>query len=234
MSNWAPAILNGCIAFAQRALPAACVLCGAGADGERLCSGCEADLPPLPRSRCAVCALPLPAGNTCATCLERMPSYDAIYAAYAYGFPIDALIHAYKYRAHLSIAPLLAAALAREARTDVDALVPMPLAAQRLRERGFNQAFEIARHLGRNLRVPVLVDACRKVTDTPPQAALPWSARAKNVRGAFVCDVDLTGKRVAIVDDVMTTGATLNELARNLKRAGAAHVSGWVVARTLR
>jgi ComF family protein len=151
-----------------------------------------------------------------------------------YGFPVDALIHAYKYGARLSIGPLLAAALAREASLDVDAIVPMPLAAARLRSRGFNQAHELARCLARVLHLPVLADACRKVADTPPQAALPWNARAANVRGAFVCDIDMARKRVAIVDDVMTTGSTLDELARVLKRAGAAHVRGWIVARTLR
>jgi predicted amidophosphoribosyltransferase len=83
------------------------------------------------------------------------------------------------------------------------------------------------------MRVPLLAGACRKVRDTPPQAQLPWKARAANVRGAFVCDADLAGMSVAVVDDVMTTGATLDELARNLKRAGATRVSGWVVARTL-
>lgn len=226
--------MNHCLALAQRAAPMACVLCGAGIAIGRLCGGCAADLPRLPRARCRICALPLPAGDTCATCVERAPSYDAIDAAYAYGFPVDALIHAYKYGSRLSIGPLLAAALAREACAEVDALIPMPLAAARLRSRGFNQAHELARHLGRALRVPVLAGACRKVADTPPQAALPWSARAANVRGVFVCDADMSGKRLAIVDDVMTTGATIDELARNLKHAGAAHVRGWVVARTLR
>jgi ComF family protein len=110
----------------------------------------------------------------------------------------------------------------------------MPLAAARLRERGFNQAQELARRIGRALALPVMSNACRKVADTLPQAALRWTERARNVRGAFVCDADLSGKRVAIVDDVLTTGATLNELAKNIKRAGAAQVHGWVVARTLR
>jgi ComF family protein len=110
----------------------------------------------------------------------------------------------------------------------------MPLASARLRSRGFNQAHELARLAGRRLGVPVLAHACRKVTDTAPQAALPWNERASNVRGAFVCDANLTGMKVAIVDDVMTTGATLGELSKNLKRAGAVHVSCWVVARTLK
>jgi predicted amidophosphoribosyltransferase len=110
----------------------------------------------------------------------------------------------------------------------------MPLSDVRLRERGFNQACEVARAAARASGLRLYTDACRKVIDTPPQAGLAWKARAQNVRRAFVCDADLSGRRVAIVDDVMTTGATMNALARSVKRAGAAYVCGWVVARTLK
>jgi ComF family protein len=163
-----------------------------------------------------------------------MPAYDRVCAAYAYGFPVDALIHSFKYRGNLALVRALAGSVAQLATSPVDALIPMPLSAARLRERGFNQAQELARHLGRSCNLPIFEGACRKVADTVPQAALPWEERARNVRRAFVCDADLSGLRVAVVDDVVTTGATLNELARNLKRAGALHVSGWVIARTLR
>ena len=181
-----------------------------------------------------MCALPLPSGSLCGDCLEHPPAYDSVAAAYCYAFPVDALVRALKYNGDLTLAPLLGRRLACEAKAPVDAIVPMPLAAARLRERGFNQAHELARHIGRTLGLPVLGSACRRVTDTAPQAALPWAERARNVRAAFVCDIDLSGKRIAVVDDVMTTGATLNEVAGNLKRAGAAYVSGWVVARTPR
>ena len=199
-----------------------------------LCAPCESSLPRLPDLRCEVCALPLTAGGRCGACLTKAPAYDAVSVPYVYGFPVDALIQAYKYGGDLALAPLLASTLAPVEDAHVDALIPMPLSAARLRERGFNQAHELARHLGRRFRLPVLANAARKIAHTAPQAALPWKERARNVRGAFVCDADLTGRHVAIVDDVMTTGATLSELARNLKRAGAARVSGWVVARTLR
>jgi ComF family protein len=181
-----------------------------------------------------VCALPLPSGGTCGDCLEHPPRYDAVTAAHPYAFPIDALVHAFKYAGNLSLAPLLASNLVAAAHARVDAIVPMPLAKARLRERGFNQAHELARHIGSALEIPVLAAACRKVAETAPQAALPWSERAKNVRGAFVCDSSVAGKRIAVVDDVMTTGATLNEISRNLKQAGASCVYGWVLARTLR
>lgn len=188
----------------------------------------------MPAPRCATCALPLPSGHICGACLERAPRYDCITAAAPYAFPVDKLVQAFKYGGDLSLARLLAGALGRAVVRDVDAIIPMPLAPPRLCERGFNQAQELARHLGATLDLPVLTRACRKVTDTAAQAGLPFSERALNVRGAFVCDADLRGMRVAIVDDVMTTGATLHELATNLKHAGAVHVSGWVVARTLR
>lgn len=233
LSNRKASILDRCSQLMHYAIPASCVLCGAATARARFCAPCAASLPRLAGPRCETCALPLSSGTLCGACLEQAPAYDTVHAPYAYAFPIDALIHAYKYGGDLSLAPALAAALTPPSAL-VDALVPMPLAAGRLRERGFNQAQELARIAGRKLGLRVLSSACRKVGETPPQAALPWKARARNVRGAFVCDADLTGLRVAIVDDVMTTGATLNELARNLKRAGAVHVSGWVVARTLR
>lgn len=199
-----------------------------------MCEPCDATLPRLTGLRCEKCALPLTSGSVCGGCLDHPPRYDCTSAPYTYDFPVDALILAFKYGGTLSIAPLLASRLGSAAHTPVDALIPMPLAHARLRERGFNQAQELARLAGRRLCLPVLAQACRKVADTPPQAALPWNERARNVRGAFVCDADLTGMKVAIVDDVMTTGATLDELSKNLKRAGAVHVSCWVVARTLK
>jgi ComF family protein len=234
LSNRSAGVLDWCLRFAQRVLAPDCLLCGASAVRSRLCKPCAASLPRLPSVGCSICALPLTSGSVCGACLERPPAYDRVFAPFAYAFPVDALIHALKYGGNLSIAPILADALAAISPPRVDAVLPVPLAAGRLRERGFNQARELARSVGQKLDVPVLAHACRKLADTPPQAALPWKERAGNVRATFVCDVDLTGLRVALVDDVMTSGATLNELARNVKRAGAVHVSAWVIARTLR
>lgn len=214
-------------------LPQACQLCGADNAGGPLCEECAADLPWLPPVQCVICAVPLTSGNVCGACLDRSPRFDRVEAVFGYRFPIDALIHAYKYGGKLALARPLGEALARRVARDVDVIVPMPLARGRLAERGFNQALEIARVVAAETGTRILHDACRKVADTPPQAALPWKERARNVRRAFVCDADLEGKRIAVVDDVLTTGATLNELARVLRKAGAASVRGWIVARTL-
>jgi ComF family protein len=210
-----------------------CVLCGAAAKRGPLCGPCVEDLPWLPDRRCEVCALPLASGRICGACLDRPPRFDRVEAPLAYRFPVDALIRAFKYGGRLAMARVLGELLASCVDHDIDALVPMPLASARLAERGYNQALEIARVAAAISGAPLLPHACRKVTDTPPQASLPWKERARNVRRAFVCDRALDGQRIAIVDDVLTAGATLNELARVLRKAGAVEVRGWVVARTL-
>lgn len=233
LSNLAAAALNDCTKMMQHALPHRCVLCDSPTGQDRICADCDAELPRLPPGRCTVCAVPLPFGEVCGACLRQPPAFERVRAAFAYEYPVDALIHAFKYGRRLALAPVLGDMLAGGAAPDVDLLVPMPLAPERLYERGFNQALEIARTLSRRYRIPLDATACRKVVETAPQAGLPWKERAKNVRRAFVCDARLTGLRIAVVDDVLTTGATLNELARVLRRAGAAGVTGWVVARTL-
>jgi|RhiMethySRZTD1v2_1073278.scaffolds.fasta_scaffold114271_3 ComF family protein len=226
-------IFDRCWKRVQQAVPVHCALCGSASSPERLCSGCDAGLPRLAALRCRICALPLATGEVCGRCFSAPPTYDTVAAAFVYAFPLDALIQKYKYGGDLTLAPLLAGLLARSPCARVDAVIPMPLAGARLRERGFNQAQEMARLAARACGLPLLRHACRKVAETPPQAGLPWAERARNVRGSFVCDADLTGRRVAIVDDVMTTGATVSELARVLKRAGAEAVHVWVLARAV-
>lgn len=233
LSNSPLSILNNCLNSARHLLPQSCLLCAADGAGGPFCEPCLAELPWLPSDHCRVCAVPLASGSLCGACLERPPRFDAVEAAFVYRFPLDALIPAFKYGSRLALARALGEPLARAVRREVDAIVPMPLAPSRLAERGFNQALEIARVIASLTGIPLLRHACRKVVDTPPQAALPWRERGKNVRRAFVCDADLDCRRIAVVDDVLTTGATLNELARVLRRAGASEVVGWVVARTL-
>jgi len=150
-----------------------------------------------------------------------------------YEFPCDRLVQALKYRARLSLAGFFARSLASRPLPEVDLIVPMPLHRRRLAERGFNQALEIARGLARHLGRPIEPRSVLRVKDTLPQTELPYEERTKNVRGAFLCKLDLSRASVAVLDDVMTTGATLNELARALKRAGATRVENFVIARTV-
>lgn len=234
LSNARRSFFDRCSSLVQSALPAACALCGAGRAPEGLCGPCAASLPALPAQRCTRCALPLESGTLCGECLRDPPHYDEVAAAFAYAFPIDALIHRFKYGGDLWLTRTLAGLLGRACPPQVDVLIPVPLAPGRLRERGFNQALEIARNAGRATGLPVLAAACRRVVETAPQAGLTRDERARNMRRAFVCDVALERLRIGIVDDVMTTGATMDALARNLKRAGAVSVSAWVIARTRR
>jgi len=230
LSNAARKLLNNCSNFVRQD----CVLCGAASGGDLLCPPCRADLPRAGAPACPVCAGPSD-GHTCGGCLREPPAYARCIAALRYGFPADALIQALKYRSQLALARLFAevmgTAVAHAPRPD--ALLPMPLHPDRARSRGFNQATEIARPLARRLNIPLDATSLARIRDTAPQATLPLEERLRNVKGAFRCADAVAGKRVALLDDVMTTGATLNEAAKALKRAGATEVSLWVVARAL-
>lgn len=215
-------------------LPQDCLLCGAPAGDALLCEACAAGLPRLPADLCPVCAEQAPGGAVCGACLADSPHFDATIAAFRYGFPADKLIQALKYQMRIAAADFFAAALLEGPRPRGDLVMPLPLHPARLAERGFNQSVEIARSLARALKLPLDVEGCRRNRDTPPQASLPWKARRKNIRHAFECTLDLTGRSVIVVDDVMTTGATLDEFARTLKAHGAVRVSNWVAVRTLR
>lgn len=222
----------------KQILPAQpCLLCGARVADAALCPGCRDDLPRLPAARCPRCARPTPLGETCGICLRRPPAFAAATAVFRYAYPFDILAQRLKYHGELAVARLLAEFLAtalagRDDRPDL--LIPMPLHPLRLRERGFNQAQEIARHLARQLRLPLEPQALRRLRHTPAQVGQDLAARRRNIRGAFAADQALDGLRIALLDDVMTSGASLNELARTARRAGAQHVEVWILARTLR
>ncbi len=234
MSNIVSRILNNCTNYVQLDLPQACALCGARAIGTALCPGCLADLPWLPPAHCPQCARPTPDGSLCGSCLRHPPAFSRSLACFLYAPPIDGLIQQFKYGKNLHLARFFATHFAPQvANRTVDLILPMPLHPKRIKERGFNQAIEIARPLARGLGVPLMIDVAHRLRDTPAQAGLPHDARLKNIKGAFVCDARVKGKRVALLDDVMTTGASLNELARAALAAGAVEVEAWVVARTL-
>ena len=220
----------------ERLFGGSCFLCRGKADA-LLCAPCEADLPRISSGpgagRCPRCALASPAGALCGRCLSQPPAYDATQAALDYAFPADVLIQALKFRGELALAPFLGDLLSKSiSDTSVDCIVPVPLSAQRLRGRGYNQSLEIARGLSARSGARLAPELCERVRDTPAQMDLSIAERTKNVRKAFHCPRMLGGQSIAVVDDVMTTGATLDEVAATLKRAGAARVVNWVVART--
>jgi ComF family protein len=210
-----------------------CVLCVATARDGVLCEACAADLSRR-GAACARCALPLPAAQgRCAACRRQRFAFDRAIACFDYRFPLDRLVQRFKYAGDLALGRGLARSLAqvaeREARPDV--LVVPPLSPARLRTRGFNQALEIAREVGGRLRLRVAPELLVRRRETPAQAGLGRRARRENLRGAFACTGSLEGTRVAIVDDVLTTGATADTIARVLKSAGAESVAVWALAR---
>lgn len=220
----------------RRSLPAQpCLLCGSLSRDGLCCAACNAELPRLSDAHCPTCALPTLNGDICGRCLQHPPAFDHAAAAFSYSFPIDRLIKALKFNEHLILVDFLADELASRVTNKPDRIIALPLHPTRLRERGFNQSQLLAVRISKRLSIPLLTEACQRVRDTPPQSSLPWKERDKNMRGAFTLssDADILDRHIAIVDDVMTTGASLGELAHTLKKAGARTVSVWVVARTL-
>ena len=230
--------------------PSLCVVCH-GWGTQRVCADCVQRFAPVV-PRCTGCALQVPASVArCGACLTDPLPFERSVAAVDYAYPWDSLITHFKFHGALDLAPALAQGLADAVlHSDVvqhldtapalqrPLLLPVPLSDARLCERGYNQAWELARRVARRLRCPADARLLLRVRDTPHQLAFPPAERAGNVRAAFAVEprrsAELRGRRVALVDDVMTTGATAAEIARVLLQAGAAQVQVWTVARTPR
>ncbi len=216
-------------------LPASCLLCHDRCAEGMLCAACRDDLPLLGANACPRCAEPGTGGLTCGHCQKQPPHFDRAWAPWRYEHPMDRLIQAFKYQGQLGLAPLFAEGLAQQlapVADQWDAIVPLPLHGERMGERGFNQSLELGKHLGRLLNLPVLSQVCQRTRATTSQAELPIDKRHANVRGAFHCTTSLDGRRLLLLDDVLTTGATLSECARTLKLHGARQVDVGVIART--
>jgi ComF family protein len=204
-----------------------------------VCKPCLRELP-WNRPACSRCAMPV-AGTeqqpACAHCTGRPPSFDAAWAPLRYAPPVDTLVHGFKFHARLAdgrlLAELMALALTARVSPLPELVVPVPLHRWRLLRRGFNQAQELARGLQRHFALPLRADLVRRLRHTPQQSAQHTAAqRDRNLRGAFAVSGQVAGRHVALLDDVVTTGATAGELARAMKRAGAASVEVWAAART--
>ena len=221
-----------------------CLLCNDPADtAQPLCSACEAELPWL-GGHCAICALPLPGtGLTCGACLKRPPAFARVEVPWRYDFPVDSLITRFKHQAQWNYGRLLAEQLAEHLQHAFNEglprpqwLLPVPLSRQRQRQRGFNQAQMLAQWLGQHLHIAVNSQCLQRIRDTPAQQGLDAHTRRRNLRQAFRVQQSslLAGRPVALVDDVLTTGATATCLARLLLQAGASRVDVYCLARTPR
>ena len=219
-----------------------CLLCDETADAAlAICTSCEAELPWL-GGHCQICALPLPShGLVCGACLKKPPSFAKVEAPWRYAFPIDSLITRFKHQAKWPLGRLLGELLSHHLQHAFDdglprpdLLLPVPLADKRQRQRGFNQAGLLAEWLSASLQLPLQSHWLQRVIDTPAQQQLDAATRKRNLRKAFALAPGraLSGLHMALVDDVLTTGATAESLARLLKKAGAARVDVYCLART--
>jgi ComF family protein len=207
---------------------------------DRVCDACRSAFTPVGR-RCDRCGIGLAStAPVCGECVVAPPAFTRTVAAVDYAFPWSGLIGRFKFAAALDLADVLAATMARaSAATPAscpDLLLPVPLGPGRLRERGYNQAWELARRLARRVGVPADASLLLRIKDTAAQSTLLPGERESNLAGAFAVEprrlAEVRGLTVAVVDDVMTTGATADEAARTLLRAGASEVHLWVLART--
>lgn len=215
-----------------------CIACGNhGSDSLDLCTACHQDLQFNTRC-CQRCAIPLPATDAalCGACLRRPPRYQASYCAFEYGYPIAQFVRSLKYRHSPSHAQVLGKLLADYLREHhqgewPECIIPVPLSSPRYRQRGFNQAIEIGRFIESSLKVKMNTALLLRARHTIEQAGLSRRERRKNLRNAFAVTHDEMPQHVAILDDVVTTGSTVNEITRTLKRAGVKIIEVWAVAR---
>lgn len=241
-----------CSRLQEVLLPPRCIACGSsGRDIQAqhpesgslriatdLCLHCQAQLP-YNRIACLLCALPLSGaqpGLICGRCLRRPPPYQASWCAFEYAYPVTHLVRRLKYGGALAPSRVLGELLAHHLRMHRTApwpecFIPVPLHTRRYRNRGYNQVIELGRHLERALGVRMRTDLVARIRHTPEQAGLSRRVRRKNLRRAFAATNVALPKHVALLDDVITTGSTLNELSKLLKRNGVECIEAWGVAR---
>lgn len=218
-------------------LRAPCVLCNQyHAEKDAVCEACYPFLSSTTPA-CQYCAHPLNDTTflVCGQCCQHKPILDFAWAPYRFEEPIRTLLHAFKYHEALYLSSFLANLILRKLPAkalETECLIPVPLHPKRLRQRGFNQAVEIAKQLSKKTTLPIDIRHCEKIRHTLPQAHLPAVERQRNLKGAFRVS-SLPFQHVTIVDDLLTTGSTINELATVLKRQGVKRVDAWCCAKTV-
>lgn len=219
-------------------LPYTCILCGNFSHREQdLCASCYQDLP-TPLNACHTCAAPLSVGTTCGQCLQQKHPFNATYVLFDYQAPIDRLLLELKFNQALINARVLGELMAEKIHSTwyknnplPDVMIPIPLHTTRLKERGYNQAIEIARPIAKFHRLPINIRACQRIKPTAPQAMLTATERENNVKQAFNSQARFDGQHIAVIDDVITTGNTVREFCHLLKNQGARHIDVWCCAR---
>lgn len=217
-------------------LPVSCGLCNAPTNRRLpLCRPCQDELPVIINA-CPVCALPVTTALPCGKCQQLQPAYNQVHALYLYQEPVNFLVQQFKFNRKLEYGRLFSTLLAEKIETLAerpDLIIPVPLHSSRLRKRGYNQAWELTKHLSALTNIAINHRACSRTIKTPLQTGLKASQRRRNLKQAFAITTDVKDLHICIVDDVMTTGSTLEAISSALKMAGAARVSGMVVARAI-
>ena len=224
----------------QLAFPCRCILCGVDCreTNSSLCQACLLDLPVL-KNVCVRCSIHLPASLNsnlvCGRCLKSPPSFDQVTAVFHYRHLIKHFVQQAKFNEQLPYLNLIGQLLVEQLKLSLtdkpDMLIPVPLHRSRYLDRGFNQSREMAALIARELQIPLNETLVRRKKNSQAQVGLTAKERQKNVRGIFACDAPLNDQHIAIIDDVMTSGSTVNELARILKKSQAGRVDVWVFAR---
>jgi ComF family protein len=216
----------------QLILPGACFFC-LGKTDTAWCDDCENDFI-LEADRCPLCSRTSHRQETCGACLKNPPDFTSSEILFNYQYPASHLIKAFKFHRRPELAKRFAERMAKKLKSKTtlpQIMLPVPLHRKRQMERGYNQSLEFALQIGKRLGIKVDHSLCKRIRNTDPQSSLPMKGRRKNVKGAFYLDSPEIPKHVAIVDDVITTGSTVNELANLLKKAGCQHIEVWAIAR---
>lgn len=216
-----------------------CLLCSSRTKTHfGLCQPCARDLPRIGQ-HCSICALPLQSNQEiCGQCIKKKPHYDSIITPCYYQDPLVKIISTFKFNQQPPLAKLLAHLLLTELQSFhqtnplPDIIIPVPLHKKRLWTRGFNQAFEIAKPIAKKLAIPLNHKLCTRIKNTTPQHQLNAKQRRHNLKNAFIIDESINATHVALVDDIVTTGTTVNEISQLLRTYGFKHITVWCCART--